>query len=150
MSFSKSLSLPIGLTFLSVILTIANADELVPGTAVGGVIDTPPAAIAAPVTAANVEQIKEQVSKEQQELATKDRDELEQRANNGERLAQVALGDDFADEAQQILFAPEAANAAISDALAWYSLAAQRGFPRSLSLDTSGVKLHALRVVRSR
>lgn len=140
--------MPIGLAFLSLILTVAYADELVPENTVGGIIDAP--ATTAPVTAASVEQIKDQVTKEQEELATKDRDELEQRANNGERLAQVALGDDFADEAQQILFAPEAANSAISDALAWYSLAAQRGFPGSLSLDSSGVKFHPVRVVRNR
>lgn len=142
----------VGFTLMSLIVTVAQANEPVPNNTVGGVIDAP--ATTAPVTAAGVEQIveqiKEQVDKEQEELASKDREELEQRANNGERLAQVALGDDFADEAQQILFVPEAANSAISDALAWYSLAAQRGFPGSLSLDSSGVKLHPVRVVRNR
>lgn len=124
-------------------LNVAHANDPAPLT---GVIDTPVAAGTAP----SVEQVKKQVSQEQGELANKEREELEQLAANGERLAQVALGADFADEAQDILFAPAAANAALSDALAWYSLAAQRGYPGTRSLNNSGVKFHPIRVVRNR
>lgn len=133
----------IGLSALSSALSVAHAND---STTPTGVIDTPVVAGTAP----NVDQIKKQVSQEQSDLAKKERKELEKLANNGERLAQVALGADFADEAQDILFAPAAANAALSDALAWYSLAAQRGYPGSHSLNNSGVKFHPIRVVRNR
>jgi len=111
-----------------------------------GVIDAPVAATAA----MSVEQVKKLVAAEQSKLAKKDRKELEKLAKKGERLAQVALGADFATEAQLVLFAPKAANAAISDALAWYSLAAQRGYPGTRSLNNSGVKFHPVRAVRKR
>jgi len=127
-------------------LGVANANDSATETSVGGVIDSPLVVN----TAASAQQLKDQVNKEQEALAKKNRAELEELAKKGERLAIVALGNDFADEAQQILFAPEAANAAISDALAMYSLAAQRNYLRGTpSLTDSGVMLGALRAVRA-
>lgn len=140
--------LPLSMAFFLTLMGIAHANEPFQGNQDGGVIDGPVPVVSN--SAASADQLKEQVNKEQKELATKDRDELEALANKGERLAQVALGDDFANEAQQILFAPDAANSAISDALAWYALAAQRGYPGTPSLNTSGVKFHPVRVVRNR
>lgn len=142
------LSMAFFLTLFLTLMGTAHANEPVQGSQLGGIIDGP-----APIvsnTLASADQLKAQVNKEQEELAKKDRDELEALANKGERLAQVALGADFANEAQQILFAPVAANSAISDALAWYALAAQRGYPGSPSLNNSGVKFHPVRVVRNR
>jgi len=93
--------------------------------------------------------LEKQVKKEQRELAKQDKQQLKQKAEEGERLAQVVLGSDFAEEAQMLTFAPAAANDASSDALRWYSLAAQRGFPGAVSLDTSGVSFFPVRVVRN-
>lgn len=121
-------------------LAHANSDQLI-----AGVIDEP---VVANTAASKKEQVKV-IKKEQRELAKLERQELKERAKNGERLAQVALGSDFANEAQKLLFAPAAANAAMSDALAWYSLAAKRGFPGAPSLNTSGVTFFPIRAVRS-
>lgn len=95
-------------------------------------------------------QLKNQVQVEQRELATQSREQLSEKADNGERLAQVALGNDFASEAQMLTFAPAAANDAASDALQWYALAAKRGYPGAPSLDASGVSFYPVRVVRNR
>jgi len=95
------------------------------------------------------ELIKE-VKKEQREIEKLARNELRNRADKGERLAQVVLANDFAEEAQMLGFAPVAANAALGDALQYYNLAAQRGYPGALSLDTSGVSTFPIRVVRNR
>jgi len=125
----------------------ANGSDLSGSETVAGVIDGPPASNTA---ALDIDQVKKQVKKEQQELAKQERKDLEKKAKKGERLAQVALGDNYADEAQQLLFAPDAANDAISDALKWYSVAAQRGFPGTPSLNGAGVKFHPVRVIRDR
>jgi len=130
----------------SLIVSDQVASDMVSSVLVSSVIDEPNTSTAA----ISIEQLKKLVEEEQNELATKEREELEELASNGERLAQVALGTDYAIEAQNILFAPEAANAANSDALAWYSLAAQRGYPGSPSLNNSGVKFHPVRVVRNK
>lgn len=94
-------------------------------------------------------QINKQVKQEQRELAKQDRNQLKNKANKGERLAQVALGSDFASEAQMLIFAPAAANEALSDALRWYAVAAKRGFPGAPSLDISGVSFYPVRVIRN-
>jgi|GEM_PF-5163990 len=70
------------------------------------------------------------------------------RAEEGERAAQVALGVDFVKEATQLGLAPAAANDALSDAIRWYSLAARRGFPGATSLDQSGIRFFPIRAVR--
>jgi len=114
-----------------------------------GVLDERPAASG---SGARVDsnQLKNQVIAEQRELATQSRQQLSEKAEDGERLAQVALGNDFASEAQMLTFAPAAANDAASDALRWYALAAKRGFPGAPSLDASGVSFYPVRVVRNR
>ncbi len=94
-------------------------------------------------------ELKKQVKQEQRELAKQNRQQLKNKADKGERLAQIALGADFASEAQMLTFAPAAANDALSDAVRWYNLAAKRGYPGAPSLDTSGVSFYPVRVVRN-
>ncbi len=97
-----------------------------------------------------LQSIQREVRLEQQQLETLPRRQLETRAQSGERAAQVALGTDFAREAALLAFAPMAANAALSDAARWYSLAARRGFPGAPSLDQSGIRFYPLRIHRNR
>ena len=90
------------------------------------------------------------VEREQRSLERLRRPQLERRAEEGERGAQVALGTDFAEEAESLTFAPAAANDALSDAVRWYSQAASSGFPGAPSLDQAGISFHPIRVQRSR
>lgn len=94
--------------------------------------------------------LRTELAKEQKELEKLPREELQARAENGERAAQVTLAEDFAEEASLLSFAPDAANDALSDAARWYSMAAEQGFPGAPSLDTAGVKFYPIRVQRSR
>lgn len=111
-----------------------------------GVIDSPlPAG-----SKSNANALISQVRTEQQALAKGSEQALLVRAEQGERLAQVVMGGNFAAEAQMLTFAPMAANAANSDALKWYELAAKRGFPGAPALDQSGVSFYPVRAVRSR
>jgi len=100
--------------------------------------------------ALNPNAIKQQVKKEQKQLAKLDTNTLIQKAEAGERLAQVALAADYAKEAQMLAFAPIAASAAHSDAIRWYSIAAQRGYPGAPALDRSGVSFFPVRVIRNK
>ena len=112
-----------------------------------GVLDIVPSELSRQVVLAP-EQLQEQVQREQAELESLDRNQLERRAEAGERVAQVALGADFAKEATLLGFAPAAANDALSDAARWYSLAASRGFPGAPSLDQAGVRFYPIRIQR--
>ena len=96
----------------------------------------------------DLEQMRDEVQSEQTALEQLNRNALQNRAEEGERAAQVALGVDFAKEATLLGFAPAAANDALSDAIRWYSLAARRGFPGAPSLDQSGIRFFPIRVVR--
>ena len=91
-----------------------------------------------------------EVRREQDALERLDRRALEAKAEDGERGAQVALGADFAREAEQLAFAPAAANDALSDAVRWYSLAASRGYPGAPALDQAGVSFYPIRIQRPR
>jgi len=122
---------------------LVRADSANPTTAG---IDTPVVAQGA----SSQKQARKQIKKEQRQLAKLDRKELKKRAEKGERLAQIVLGDDLASEAQGLTFAPAAANDAQSDALAWYALAAKRGYPGAQSLDTSGANFYPVRVIRNK
>lgn len=95
------------------------------------------------------EELRTELEEETEELELLPRAELEDRAEDGERAAQVVLAEDFAQEAAMLSFAPEAANDALSDAVRWYSLAARRGFPGAPSLDQAGVKFYPIRVQRT-
>lgn len=75
---------------------------------------------------------------------------VEERANDGERAAQIVLGTEFAREAQSLTGFPAAANQAAEDAVRWYSLAARRGYPGAASLDYAGVSFYPIRVQRAR
>lgn len=99
-----------------------------------------------PLTAQN--ELRVEVAEEQRQLELLPREELQEKAENGERAAQVVLGADFAKEATLLSFAPAAANDALSDAARWYSLAASRGFPGAPSLDQSGVRFYPIRIQR--
>jgi len=94
------------------------------------------------------QQLRAEVAEEQAELEKLDREELVEKAENGQRAAQVVLGADYAKEATLLSFAPMAANDALSDAAKWYSLAASRGYPGAPSLDHAGVKFYPIRVQR--
>ncbi|NND91342.1 MAG: hypothetical protein HKN42_10800 [Granulosicoccus sp.] len=94
-------------------------------------------------------QLRAAVASERKELERLPRAALLQRARKGERAAQVVLGADFAREASLLAFAPAAANAALSDAVRWYSLAASRGFPGAPSLDLAGVRYYPVRIQRN-
>ena len=96
------------------------------------------------------EELRTVLEEEQEELEELPIEELEDRAENGERAAQIVLAEDFAQEAAMLSFSPEAANDALSDAVRWYSMAARRGFPGAPSLDQAGVKFYPIRVQRSR
>ena len=97
----------------------------------------------------DLEQVRREVQREQTALEQLNRNTLQNRAQQGERAAQVALGVDFARESMQLSFAPAAANDALSDAMRWYSLAARRGYPGAPSLDQSGVRFFPVRATRA-
>jgi len=100
-----------------------------------------------PVAAQN--QLRVEVAKEQRELEKLKRNDLIEKAQSGERAAQVVLGADYAKEAALLSFAPAAANDALSDAAKWYSLAASRGYPGAPSLDNSGIRFYPIRIQRT-
>lgn len=75
--------------------------------------------------------------------------QVEERAESGERAAQLVLGTDFAREAQSLSALPAVANQAIEDAVRWYSQAASRGYPGAPSLDYAGVSFYPIRVQRA-
>ena len=124
---------------------------VIPGAGTGGAAVDAPAqvgedgATVAPVDEAALQQ---EVRAEQDALETLPRDELERRAEDGERAAQVVLGTDFAKEAEMLAFAPAAANDALADAARWYSAAAARGFPGAPSLDRAGIRFWPIRAQR--
>ena len=76
-------------------------------------------------------------------------DEVEDRAESGDRAAQIVLGTEFAREAQSLSSMPALANQAAEDAVRWYSQAARRGFPGAPSLDYAGVSFYPIRVQRT-
>jgi TPR repeat protein len=101
-------------------------------------------------TVAAQNQLRAEVAREQIELEKLNREDLIEKAENGERAAQVVLGADYAKEATLLSFAPAAANDALSDAAKWYSLAASRGYPGAPSLDDSGIRFYPIRIQRTR
>lgn len=110
-----------------------------------------PAAVLNADTPDEVEEVlTEEFIEEQEELEQLPRVELQDRADLGERGAQVVLAEDFAQEAAMLAFAPAAANEALSDAVRWYSLAAQRGYPGAPSLEQAGVQFFPIRAQRDR
>lgn len=133
------------LAALCALLAVTDALAQTPDEA--GVLDVVPSELSRQLVL-SPEQLQEQVQREQSELESLDRNALETRAEAGERVAQVALGADFAKEATLLGFAPAAANDALSDAARWYSLAASRGFPGAPSLDQAGVRFYPIRIQR--
>jgi len=107
-----------------------------------------PSLVAQVVTVSSQAELRREVVKEQEQLEKLDRPALQERAEQGERAAQVVLGADFAQEATLLSFAPAAANDALSDAVRWYSLAASRGFPGAPSLDQAGIRFYPIRIQR--
>lgn len=137
--------------------TAATAQELDgPGALDRPVVPAADAGVDAPATVADElpgtvespEALQAEVRAEQDALETLPRDELERRADDGERAAQVVLGADFAKEADLLGFAPAAANDALADAARWYSTAAAQGFPGAPSLDQAGVRFWPVRIRR--
>lgn len=105
-----------------------------------------PAAVVIPEDAQ--ENLRAEFEQEQDVLEQIPEQQLQQKADQGERAAQVVLAENFAKEAIMLSFAPVAANDALSDAVEWYSRAAMRGFPGAPSLDQAGVKFYPVRVHR--
>ena len=103
-----------------------------------------------PTLVLDSEELVEQVQAEIDDLEELPRPELEDRAESGERAAQVVLGTEFAREATMLGFAPSAANDALSDAARWYSQAAATGFPGAPSLDQAGLRFFPIRIQRDR
>lgn len=158
--------------FLTVLLicdiSIAQAQNVLPKGTNAGLLDYPlpeiigqkpgkpgvlslslrPVAGADRVSVTTMAALRREVLNEQKTLEKLNRSRLQDRAELGDRVAQVALGADFAKEATLLSFAPEAANDALSDAVRWYSLAASRGFPGAPSLDLAGVRFHPIRIQR--
>ena len=94
------------------------------------------------------EELVVQVQAEIDDLEELPRPVLEDRAESGERAAQVVLGTEFAREATLLGFAPTAANDALSDAARWYSQAAATGFPGAPSLEQAGIRFFPIRIQR--
>jgi len=124
-------------------LPLPTALTVAPGAAVVIVNDLEPAE-----GVVDQKTLVEVVRREQDALEKLDRRTLEKKAESGERGAQVALGADFAREAESLAFAPQAANDALSDAVRWYSLAASRGYPGTPALDQAGVDFYPIRIQR--
>ena len=99
-------------------------------------------------TPALTDAVIDDVRDEQEQLETLPTSQLEPRARSGERAAQVALGVDFAKEADSLGFAPAAANAALGDAARWYEEAAKAQFPGAPPLEGAGVRFYPIRVQR--
>lgn len=94
--------------------------------------------------------LEREARREQEQLEQLERSELEKRAEDGERGAQVALANDYAREAERLAFSPSAANDALSDAVRWYATAASQGFPGAPSLDRAGIEFQPIRAQRPR
>jgi len=94
------------------------------------------------------EAVQAAVEEEIEELEGMQIDQVEARAEAGERAAQVVLGTDFAREANSLSSVPALANQAAEDAVRWYSEAARRGYPGAPSLNYAGVSFHPIRVQR--
>jgi len=120
--------------------TVVGADEQ--GTV--GVLDKSASA------SGNQETLRIELKAELEELERLSPEALKRKTERGERSAQVLVAEEFAKEAADLAFAPEAANAVLSDAARWYSLAAMSGFSGAPSLDSAGVQFYPMRVHRSR
>lgn len=125
--------------FLLVIPVVGAADQ-----PVAGVLDVELNA------SASKDALRNQLNSELEELKKLSPKELEKQAEGGSRAAQVLVAEEFAKEAAGLSFAPQAANAAASDAARWYSIAAMSGFPGAPSLDFAGVKIYPFQIQRSR
>jgi len=61
--------------------------------------------------------------------------QLKRAANRGEITAQLVLAETYSTEANTQALTIAAANAALGDALKWYSIAAKRGYPGGAAID---------------
>jgi len=125
---------------------VVNADEQ-SNNEIAGVLDKP---ISINSASQSQEALRNALNAELAELKKLSPDELMNRAKKGERAAQLLVAEAFAREAAALSFATEAANAAVRDAVYWYSLAAMSGIPGSPSLDHVGVKFYPISMQRSR
>lgn len=148
----------LGLSKLPILFTIAltaplsanNQLSLRPGLLDTPVVQQPQNQLPAAAPVITQETLVREIREEQEQLENLPREQLLDKAESGERAAQVALGADYAKEAAELAFSPAAVNAALSDAARWYSLAASRGFPGAPSLDRSGVRFYPIRIQRQR
>jgi len=84
---------------------------------------------------ANQKRIAREARKERRALRKLSERKLTRKAKQGERAAQIMLATRFSQEARIMSLTIGAANAAISDSVAWYALAAKRGFPGAAPVD---------------
>ena len=131
-------------------LSANNLLSLRPGLLDTPVVEQPQNQLPAADPVITQEALEREIREEQERLEKLPREQLLDKAEAGERAAQVALGADYAKEAAELAFSPAAANAALSDAAYWYSQAASRGFPGAPSLDHSGVHFYPIRIQRQR
>ena len=125
-------------------------DRPIPQENPANVVSSPVVVVVPDTTPEEItEELVTDFAEEQEELEQLPREELEDRAEQGERAAMLTLAEDYAEEAALLAFAPEAANDALSDAVKWYALAAQRGFPGAPSLNRAGVKFYPIRAQRT-
>lgn len=152
------------LTGLLIVIATLNTSAMDTDSGEPGVLDRPlPTTTNAPTSASvatnqDSEQspspqviqnnLQAEYEQEEAELNQLPEQELQAKAEQGERAAQVVFAESFAREATMLAFAPAAANDALSDAVRWYSLAASRGFPGAPSLDLAGVQFYPIRVQR--
>lgn len=81
-------------------------------------------------------ELRRQARVERRELRRLNENQLRREARAANRLAQLVLAESLADEAQRFADVPALANDALGEALQWYSLAARRGYPGSVAIDT--------------
>ena len=151
-TLNAALLIALGLASSHVVATPGVLDRPLPDspTSLAEVLEQPPAVLDADTPEEVEEALTEVFTEEQEVLEQLPRTELQDLADLGERGAQVVLAEDFAQEATMLAFAPAAANDALSDAVRWYSLAAQRGYPGAPSLEQAGIQFYPIRSHRAR
>jgi len=79
----------------------------------------------------------DELKNERELLQSLSDENLTAKADAGDRSAQMILAERYALEAETLAFVPVAANAAMSDAAYWSTLAARRGYPGAAPSDVA-------------
>ncbi len=89
-----------------------------------------------------------QARKERRQLRKLSKRQLREKMKKGDRIAGLAIADQFAAESSSLAATPVLANSAAEDAVRWYNLAARKGLRRSQSIVE--VSVPAIRATRKR